>query len=259
MWRGPLAYGQAGATRIFWGSARSFAGRKRATDHTNEHRGCCERCDGDEDEEGVSGVAVGAARGCRRQLAYELLRVRGVCINGLRVRSSVTARDLTWCDGDASACPQRGPTGGEKRQAPGKRRDRAERERREHRERCVGREQRQRRVVRKRLGRRHLGDHERDVCARNRCRCCGIESRRRDRRGRCSRHRVCRLRCCRDGGGRFRRRRRLRVRRGRSGRRGSFRNGRRQRRSSRRRRGCRRAVGRGGERRSIGRRRRSRG
>jgi hypothetical protein len=42
MWRGPLAYGQAGATRIFCGdavSARSSRGRRRALDHTNGRRG----------------------------------------------------------------------------------------------------------------------------------------------------------------------------------------------------------------------------
>ena len=35
MWRGPLAYGHAGATRIFSGRAGSFGVRRRATDHTN--------------------------------------------------------------------------------------------------------------------------------------------------------------------------------------------------------------------------------
>ena len=36
MWRGPLPYGHAGATRIFSDSAGSFAARRRAKDHTNE-------------------------------------------------------------------------------------------------------------------------------------------------------------------------------------------------------------------------------
>ena len=36
MCRGPLPYGQAGATRIFSDSAGSFAARRRAKDHTNE-------------------------------------------------------------------------------------------------------------------------------------------------------------------------------------------------------------------------------
>jgi hypothetical protein len=38
MWRGPLAYGQAGATRIFCGdvlSLRSFEDQPRVVDHTN--------------------------------------------------------------------------------------------------------------------------------------------------------------------------------------------------------------------------------
>jgi hypothetical protein len=43
MWRGPLPYGHAGATRIFSDSAGSFAARRRAKDHTNE---CEEQRDG---------------------------------------------------------------------------------------------------------------------------------------------------------------------------------------------------------------------
>jgi hypothetical protein len=38
MWRGPLAYGQAGATRIFcgdWDRTCSFEGRRRSTDDTS--------------------------------------------------------------------------------------------------------------------------------------------------------------------------------------------------------------------------------
>jgi hypothetical protein len=44
MCRGPLAYGHAGATRIFSDSAGSFARRGREEQHTNEREHGSERC-----------------------------------------------------------------------------------------------------------------------------------------------------------------------------------------------------------------------
>jgi hypothetical protein len=98
MWRGPLAYGQAGATRIFWDSARSFAARKRATDHTNEQRGDCERGCREECEEHVRVRAAAVRRRSdgRRQGA------RSVPAYRLDMGSCFTCGDAALCPDSAA-------------------------------------------------------------------------------------------------------------------------------------------------------------